>query len=63
MDEVKIEILGVEFAESLVKSRLDVLGSMEGIPKLGSQPEVFTGNTTGFDGLADFFFVLNKFTY
>ena len=63
MDEVKIEILGIELAESLVKSRLDVLGSMEGIPKLGSQPEVFTRNTTGFDGFADFFFVLNKFTH
>lgn len=58
MDEVKIEILGIKGAKRNVESILDILGSMEGVPKLGGQPELVARDTTGLDGFTDFLFIL-----
>jgi hypothetical protein len=56
--EVKVQVVGTELLQGVLDSELDVLWVVVNLEQLGSDEELFTGDTGLLDTLSDLAFVL-----
>lgn len=57
VDQIEIKVIQLQQLQRRFKSRLDIFGTMAGVPQFGGDKEFFTRHATVLDGLTHFLFV------